>query len=227
MMIWAAISIGGIEFNSFDVVVLILLGVSLLYAASRGFSREIISILALLLAAIITLFIWGQYRFAMQEVISPAWLANATLILGVGILSYLIILAVLSAMTKSLKGKTVGPIDRILGAGFGIARGLIIAALGVMVLTSQQRASEEAQEFQSYIESENISPEIIAKMPKSMREQLEAEPVPLPKILQESTFYPLLDRIGDAIRALPFTKIRSYADRIKDGEFQALRDEIQ
>ena len=58
------ISIGPWDFNGFDVVVLIILLISMLYAASRGFLREVISIAALLVATIVTLFVWGQYRFA-------------------------------------------------------------------------------------------------------------------------------------------------------------------
>ena len=226
-MLIGLISIGGFDFNGFDIVVLVLLGVSLLYAASRGFAREVISILAITVASLITLFVWGQFRFAAHDFISPPWLADGALILGVGALSYLLILGVLSKVTKSLTGKEVGFIDRLLGAAFGVARGLIIAALGVMVLTSQHRASAEAKEFRDYIETNNIPPEVIAKMPKSMREQMEAEPKPLPTMLQDSTFYPLLDNIGSAIRALPFAKMRSYADRIKDGDFGALAEELQ
>jgi len=226
-MVTGLISIGGFDLNGFDIVVLVLLGVSLLYAASRGFAREVISILAITIAAIITLFVWGQFRFAAHDFISPPWLADGALVLGVGAIAYLLVVAILSKMTKSLKGKEVGFLDRLLGAGFGIARGLIIAALGVMALTSQQRASAEAQEFRQYIADNNIPPEVIAKMPKSMREQMEAEPKPLPIMLQESAFYPLLDNIGGAIRALPFAKMRSYADRIKDGDFEAIAEDLK
>ncbi len=226
-MLTGLISIGGFDFNGFDIAVLILLGISLLYAASRGLAREVISILAITLAATITLFVWGQFRFAAHDFISPPWLADGALVLGVGALTYLVVLSVLSKLTKSLKGKDVGFIDRLLGAGFGIARGLIIAALGVMVLTSQHRTSAEAQEFREYIEDNNIPSDIVEKMPKSMREQLEAEPKPLPTLLQDSTFYPLLDKIGSAIRALPFAKMRSYADRIKDGDFDAIAEDLK
>lgn len=220
------ISIGGFDFNGFDVVVLILLGVSLLYAASRGFMREVISILALVIAATATLFVWGQFRFAAHDFISPPWLADGALVLGVGALSYLIVAAIVGRIGKTIKGDKVGIIDRLLGAGFGVARGLIIAALGVMVLTSQHRASAEAQEFRDYIENSDIPPDVIAKMPKSMREQMEAEPKPLPAMLEDSTFYPALNNIGNAIRALPFAKMRSYADRIKDGDFETLAEEL-
>ncbi len=220
------VSIGPFDFNGFDVVVLIVLLISMLYAASRGFVREVVSLFALLIAAIITLFIWGQFRFDMQGFIQPTWLADGVLVFGVGTLTYLLMVLLMSKIGKTITGKETGLLDRLLGAGFGVARGLIIAALGVMVLTAQHRASQEAQSYRAELEAKGIYDQVIQSMPQSMRDQMEADPKPLPAMFEDSTFYPLLDRIGDAIRALPFAKMRSYADRIKDGELQELLEEI-
>ena len=221
-------SIGPWDFTGFDVVVLVILLISLLMAAQRGLAREITSLMALLIASAIALFVFGRFRFAAQDFISPSWLADGALGLGTFALAYMLILFLLSGLVKSLKGKDVGLIDRLFGAGFGVMRGLLVAALGVMLLTSQYRASQDAQEFKDYISKNQgeIPPEILDKMPKSMREQMEAPPAELPKLLQNSTFYPLLAKIGDGVRALPFTKMRSYADRVKDGDIQSIVEEI-
>jgi len=176
------ISIGPWDFNGFDVVVLIILLISMLYAASRGFMREVISIAALLVAAIATLFVWGQFRFAAQDFISPAWLADGALLVGVFFIVYLIMVLIMSKIGKSIAGKEPGFLDRILGAVFGIARGLIIAALGV--------------------------------------------PKPLPDMLANSTFYPLLEKIGNGLKALPFAQAKTYAERIKDGDLQGISEDI-
>lgn len=222
-------SIGPWDFSGFDIVVLIILLISLLMAAQRGLARELTSLLGLLISAAIALFVFGRFRFAAQDFISPSWLADGALGLGTFALAYMLAVFLLSGVVKSLKGKNVGLIDRLLGAGFGVMRGLLVAALGVMLLTSQYRASQDAQEFKEYM-SENqgeIPPEILDKMPRSMREQMEAPPAELPKLLHNSTFYPLLAKIGDGIRALPFTKMRSYADRIKAGDIQSIVEEIK
>jgi len=222
-------SIGPWDFTGFDVVVLVILLISLLMAAQRGLAREITSLMALLIAAAIALFVFGRFRFAAQDFISPSWLADGALGLGTFALAYMLMLFLLSGLVKSLKGKEVGLIDRLFGAGFGVMRGLLVAALGVMLLTSQYRASQDAQEFKDYISKNQgeIPPEILNKMPKSMRQQMEAPPAELPKLLQNSTFYPLLAKIGDGVRALPFTKMRSYADRVKDGDIQSIIEEIK
>ncbi|MEM9600625.1 MAG: hypothetical protein AAF926_06355, partial [Pseudomonadota bacterium] len=115
------------------------------------------------------------------------------------------------------------------GAAFGIARGLLIAALFVMFWSADYRASQDAQDFNDYISAnpQLYPPDVIARMPKSMRDQLESEPEELPALFRNSTLYPVLDRIGDAIRALPFADMRSYADRIRDGDFEGLAEEIR
>lgn len=220
------VTIGPWEFNGFDVVVLIILTISMLYAASRGLLREVISIAALLVAATITLFVWGQFRFAAQDFISPPWLADGALVLGVFAIAYLIMVMIMSKVGKSIAGRESGFIDRVLGAVFGIARGLIIAALGVMLLTASNRASAEAQEYKALLESQGIYDQVLEQMPKSMREQMESEPKPVPDMLENSVFYPMLDKIGAAIRALPFAKMKSYADRIKDGDLDGLSEDI-
>ncbi len=220
------ISIGPWDFNGFDVVVLIVLLISMLYAASRGFLREVISIAALLVAAIVTLFVWGQYRFAAQDFISPAWLADGALLVGVFFVAYLIMVLIMSKIGKSIAGKESGLLDRLLGAGFGVARGLIIASLGVLVLTAGNRATAEAQNYKKSLIEQGIYNEVLSKMPKSMRDQMESDPKPIPDMLLNSTFYPLLNKIGAALRALPFAKVKTYAERIKDGDIDGITEDI-
>lgn len=222
--IQSVVSIGDYDFNGFDTAVLVLLGVSALFAFFRGFLREAISIIALIAAVFVTLFAYGQFRMDLREAVSPPELADGILIFGVFAVSYAVAAAVLSRMKRGISGDGPGFVDRLLGAGFGVARGLVLAALVVMALTAKHRASQEASEFRELVERGGVSDDILDKLPRSMREQMEAEPTPLPGYLQTSTTYPLLERIGAAIRGLPFADMRSYAERIKDGDLDGLLD---
>ena len=217
-------------FSSFDIVVLVILLVSLIVAANRGLMRELVSLLSLFISAGVALFVFGQYRFAARDLFPTApYLADGALAVGTFALTYMLMVFLLSGLVKSLKGKKVGFLDRLFGVGFGIFRGLIVASLLVLLLSASFRANQEAQEFKDYI-AENPSkfpPEVIQNMPRSMQDQLEAEPVELPQYLQESTFYPILSKIGAAIQALPFTKMKSYADRIKEGDLESIAKEIR
>lgn len=219
-------SIGSFTFNGFDVVVLLILLISLIIAVQRGFLREVLSLAALLIAGIITLFVWGQFRYAAQDFISPGWLADTALGVGTFMLVYLIGVFILTKIFGKLDAPSTKFINRLLGAGFGIFRGLVLASLGVMVLTSSHKASIEAQETRATLEAKGLYEELKTTYPESFQEQMDNGVQPPPEYLQNSTFYPLLDSIGNVIRNLPFAKMRSYADRIKDGDIEGISQEI-
>ena len=215
-------SIGPYIFTGFDVVVLLVCLVSLLMAASRGLARELVSVLALIIASAIALFIFGRFRFAAQDFIQPNWLADGALGFGAFSLSFLLVVFLLSGVVKSLKGKDIGFIDRLLGAGFGVARGLLVASLFVMVTTASYRDAEEKKIFQETLTAEQRA--AFENAPDSIKEMLEPKEVELPFFLKDSTFYPLLNKIGDGIRLLPFARIKSLADRLKDGDIPDINE---
>ncbi|MEM7729142.1 MAG: CvpA family protein [Pseudomonadota bacterium] len=223
------ISVGSFTFNGFDTAVLVLLLISGLYAFARGFLREVISIASLAVAAVVTLYAFGQFRFSVRQMLSPPELADGVLILGTGLVSYIVAAMILAKIGKTIGGESPGLIDRLLGAGFGVARGLLIAALFVIFWSADYRAGQEAAEFRDYIEQnpDTFPPEVMERMPQSMRDQLEADPDALPGLFVDSTFYPLLERIGDGVRALPFADMRSYAQRIRDGDLDGIAEEIR
>lgn len=221
-------SIGPWDFNGFDTVVLLVLLISLLMAASRGFMRELISIAALVIAGLSALFVYGRFRFAAQDFISPNWLADGALGLGTFFLVYLLMVFLFSGVTKSLRGKKVGILDRAAGAGFGVFRGLLLAALGVMAMTASYHEAKAVQDFKKQM-AENGQPigsDVLENAPPSIREMFEQDEPELPDMFKNSTFYPLLEKIGDTIRALPFAKMRTMADQLKDGDLSFISEEI-
>ncbi|MEN9017327.1 MAG: CvpA family protein, partial [Hellea sp.] len=72
-------NIGIWHYNSFDIVVLLILLISSLTALKRGLKHELASILSLLIAAFITFVIYGSFGYTVQEFISPTWLANTVI----------------------------------------------------------------------------------------------------------------------------------------------------
>ena len=204
--------IGGIGLNGFDVVVLGVVIISTLMAAARGLARELISILALVIALIVALFVWGRFRFAAQDFIKPEWLADGALALGTFAVGYMIVIALMSGVKKSLLGKEVGLINRLLGAAFGAARGLVVMSLFVMVPTASYVAEREQ------IAERTDELERRTDIPDDIREELLDAQTQLPDWLESSATYPILERIGDAIRALPFADIKAAANDLKEGE---------
>ena len=201
-------SIGPWDFNGFDIVVLLILLISLLMAASRGFMRELTSIMALLIATVGALFIYGRFRFAAHEFIkSPSWLADVALGLGSFFLIYMLAVFAFSGIVKQLKGKDVGFIDRLLGAGFGVGRGLIVASLATLVISQLLGSTPDTPQ------GEDGRTADIQKLP--------------PDFVKDSTFYPVLGRIGNTIMSLPFAKIKDSATKLKDGDLDGAVEEIQ
>lgn len=222
-------SIGQWTFTGFDIVVLLVILISLMMAAGRGLFRELISIAALTLAAFIALFLYGRLRFGARELISPNWLADGALGLGSFAIIYMLLVFALSGVVKSARGKNVGVLDRLMGAGFGVARGLLICSLAVMVFTASYREAKAAQEFRDEINSggTQITEEMLEKAPQSIRDAFSDREPELPKVFEGSTFYPTLEKIGDAIRAVPFSRMETLADRLRKGEdLGKIADEI-
>ena len=137
--------IGPWTLGGFDVVVMCILLFSGILAFARGLSREVISILALLIGLAGALFIFGRYRIDAQNFIRPSWLADGALFIGVFGLLYLITSFVLRGWAKTIRGRTPGFIDRLLGFAFGLARGAILASLFVLVVTKSAKDGEPAE----------------------------------------------------------------------------------
>ncbi len=222
-------SIGPWVFNGFDIVVLLVVIISMLMAASRGFFRELVSISALVIAGALALFAFGRFRPAAQGFIQPGWLADGALGLGTFAFGYMLVVFILGGVVKSLKGKKVGLIDRLLGAGFGGARGFLIAALFTMVATASYREGQAAQDFKARVleNQQNLPEDVLENAPKDVRDWLEKPPPELPSFIQGSTLYPLLDKIGAGLRALPFAKVRTAADDLKSGDLSRILESVK
>lgn len=137
--------IGPWTFGGFDVVVLSILAFSGVLSFARGLSREIISILALLLGLAGALFVFGRYRIDVQNFIRPSWLADGALFIGVFGILYLLTSFILKGWAKTIRGRTPGALDRILGLGFGILRGAVLASLFVLVVSKSAKDGEPAE----------------------------------------------------------------------------------
>ncbi|MBL4870780.1 MAG: CvpA family protein [Robiginitomaculum sp.] len=137
--------IGPLTFGGFDIVVFLILGFSGILAFARGLSREIISILALLIGLAVSLFVFGRYRIGVQNFIRPSWLADGALFIGVFALFYLLTSFVLRGWAKNIRGQTPGFFERLLGFGFGLLRGAILASLFVLVASKSAKNDEPAE----------------------------------------------------------------------------------
>ncbi len=136
--------IAGTHFGGFDTVVFIVMGFSAILAFARGISRELISIIALLIGTVGALFVFGRYQINVQNFIKPAWLADGTLGFGTFGLFYLVASFIMRGWAKAIRGQRPPFIDRLLGAVFGLARGLVLASLFVLVISTSAQNGQPA-----------------------------------------------------------------------------------
>lgn len=115
----------------FDIIALSLLGVSALVGFARGALREVTTVAAFVAALFAAAFGLRFIGPMARAAIHPAWLGNVVGLLVVFLVIYTILRIAGSALVKSLHSTGgLGFIDRLVGGGFGLVRGLV--ALGVI-----------------------------------------------------------------------------------------------
>lgn len=122
-------------FTLVDVLVVLAVVISTIYAMIRGFVNETLSIFAWAAAAFATLyFAPGIAPFLRARMSTPL---VGTLVAYVGI--FLVVLIPLSFVSyrfsENVKQSPVGAVDRVLGAVFGVVRGLALVGIAYIVFT--------------------------------------------------------------------------------------------
>src|SRR4051812_27283247 len=118
-----------LSFNIVDYLIILVVLVSAGYAAWRGFMSETLSILAWIAAAFATLYFGPLVVPRAREWISIPWLGSLAAYAGV-FLVFFVPLAFLShRFSQSVRHSAIGTLDRLLGVGFGVVRGLAVVGL--------------------------------------------------------------------------------------------------
>jgi membrane protein required for colicin V production len=118
----------------FDVIVIGVVLVSSALALLRGFTNEVLSIIAWVVGALAALWLFPYLTPVLRGVISPEWLAAAIAAVGIFIVAYVIVAAFTSRWSDSLMDihERAGLLDRTLGFIFGLARGLLIVTVAYL-----------------------------------------------------------------------------------------------
>jgi membrane protein required for colicin V production len=120
--------------TALDIIVLFLLGSGAVFGFMRGFVQEALSLIAWLLIIAAVRIFHAPATAALSEAVGTES--------GAAVLAFLAIVIVIFALgkwistsigKKSRKSK-LGPIDRVLGFGFGLLKGLILATLIFLLL---------------------------------------------------------------------------------------------
>jgi membrane protein required for colicin V production len=120
--------------TGFDIAVLLFVGMGAVLGFMRGFVQEILALVA-----------WIAAVFAIRILHTPlnAWLTpHIGTSSGAAVLAFALLLIVPYAVMKFIanwagrrsRGSVLGPVDRVLGFGFGTVKGVIVVVLAFSVL---------------------------------------------------------------------------------------------
>jgi membrane protein required for colicin V production len=116
--------------TGFDIIVLVIVGVAAIGGFTRGFLQEVLSLLAWVLAIFAIRYLHTDLTAFLLDyvgsVTTGAILAFALLLL----IPYAAMKVIANNVGLASRGSVVGPIDRVLGFGFGAIKGVIIAVIG-------------------------------------------------------------------------------------------------
>ena len=115
-----------------DIVLIVVMLISGLLAMVRGFMREILSIIAWILAAGATLYAYAKLLPMAKQYFNNDIVAAVAVIGGVFLLTLLIVSIVTVRISDMVLDSRVGALDRTLGFLFGLARGLIIVVVAFL-----------------------------------------------------------------------------------------------
>ena len=120
--------------TGFDIIVLLLVGVGAIAGFMRGFVQEVLSLAAWLLAVFAIRYLHTDLTAAifgyMGSPITASILAFALLLL----VPYAGMKLIASMAGRKSRNSVLGPIDRVLGFGFGAMKGIIITVIAFSLL---------------------------------------------------------------------------------------------
>ncbi len=117
------------DLTSFDVVVALLVGLAALAGLARGFVGEIVSLSAWVAGILAVRFGHDQAKVIATQFTGTeaggAILAFVVLFLG----AFIAVRVLGGQLSRGTRASLVGPVDRVLGLGFGAAKGVLAAVL--------------------------------------------------------------------------------------------------
>jgi membrane protein required for colicin V production len=168
--------------TGFDIAVLLIVGTGAIIGFMRGFVQETLALAAWVLA----LFVIHNLHTPFSDALVPLVKSES----GASVLAFAVLLLIPYALVKLLanrmgevsRNSLLGPLDRLLGFGFGAAKGMLISvmAFSVLVLGYDTVWGDEGRpgwitQSRSYPFINASSMALVKKIAERRREALEAD----------------------------------------------------
>ena len=150
-----------------DLVVLGVVVISALLAAVRGFTREVLAIVAWVTAAAAAWFLHPAVLPLAKQYINSNTVALVAAIGGIFVVTLIIVSIITVKVSDLILDSRIGALDRTLGFVFGAARGFLICVIGWVFLNwlLQGKNPEWAIEARTRPVLENTGNSLIAMLP--------------------------------------------------------------
>ena len=120
--------------TGFDLLVLLIVGVAAVGGVMRGFLQEVLTLLAWLLAAFAIRYLHSPLTLQMQEYIGSSVTTSVLAFTFLLLIPYAAMKVIANNVGKVSRDSVLGPIDRVLGFGFGALKGVLITVIAFSVL---------------------------------------------------------------------------------------------
>lgn len=160
-----------------DIFILAVIGISALLSLFRGLIREVLSLVGWLVAGWVAFKFAGPLALQMAGIVSVPSVRMALAFIGL-VLAVLLVFGVLNfLLSKLIESTGLSATDRILGVIFGVARGIAIITLLVMLagLTPVPR-DPWWRDSQFLVRFEQLASVAIAWLPPQFGKHFEYDP---------------------------------------------------
>ena len=156
-------------FSILDMIVIGVVLISALLAAVRGFTREVLAIVAWVVAAAAAWFFHPQALPFAQQYISNTTVALVAAIGAIFIVTLIIVSIITVKLSDAILDSRIGALDRTLGFVFGAARGGLICVVGwvFLVWLVQGKMPEWANGAKTRPILESTGNSLIAMLPEN------------------------------------------------------------
>ena len=156
-------------FSVLDLVVIGVVLISALLAAVRGFTREVLAIVAWVVAAAAAWYLHPTALPLAKQYINSDTVALVAAIGGIFVVTLIIVSIITVQISDLILDSRIGALDRTLGLVFGAARGFLICVIGWAFLgwLLQGKEPEWATASKTRPAMENTRDNIIAMLPEN------------------------------------------------------------
>ncbi|MEM0924044.1 MAG: CvpA family protein [Pseudomonadota bacterium] len=166
------------EFTIVDGAVAVIILLSGILAYSRGFTREVFAIGGWIIAAALAFYLTPSVEPLMSEApVVGEFFASSCVISTIAAFTLIVAgsLLVLSVFTpifsSAILDSSLGPVDRVLGFLFGVARGILLIAVAYLIYSNLSGAAEEWPPLAN-AESRVLLDEVVAQLSQYMPDQI-------------------------------------------------------